>query len=123
CVAVREAGGRVRRLPPPVHVVDARAIARCLDEARALLYPPHPGIVPVEDAGQLPDGRVYLVGEGSELPLSLEAHPGLGPDALVSIAENLAPALDALHGRGLLHGQLDVDSMVGDPPRLSGVGC
>ena len=117
-----EGEGRVLRLLHPVHVVDARAIARCLDEARALLYPPHPGIVPVEDAGQLPDGRVYLVGEDSELPLSLEAHPGLGSDALVSIAEQLAPALDALHARGLLHGQLDVDSMVGDPPRLSGVG-
>jgi len=117
-----EGEGRVLRLLHPVHVVDARAIARCLDEARALLYPPHPGIVPVEDAGQLPDGRVYLVGEDSELPLSLEAHPGLGSDTLVSIAEQLAPALDALHARGLLHGQLDVDSMVGDPPRLSGVG-
>ncbi len=114
--------GRVLRLLHPVHVVDARAIARCLDEARALLYPPHPSIVPVEDAGQLPDGRVYLVGEDSELPLHLEQCSGLRPDDLVRIAEQLAPALDALHARGLLHGQLEVDSVVGDPPRLSGVG-
>jgi len=105
-----------------VHVVDARAIARCLDEARALLYPPHPSIVPVEDAGQLPDGRVYLVGEDSELPLQLEESSGLRPEDLVSIAEQLAPALDALHARGLLHGHLEVDSVVGDPPRLSGMG-
>ncbi|HET9156938.1 MAG TPA: hypothetical protein VFN91_09750, partial [Myxococcaceae bacterium] len=91
-----EGEGRVLRLLHPVHVVDARAIARCLDEARALLYPPHPSIVPVEDSGQLPDGRVYLVGEDSELPLHLELQEGLSPDALVRIAEEIAPALDSL---------------------------
>jgi serine/threonine protein kinase len=114
--------GRVLRLIHPVHVVDARAIARCLDEAKALLYPPHPGIVPVEDCGQLPDGRVYLVGEDCELPLHLDAQQGLSPDALVRIAEQIAPALDALHARGLLHGQLEVDALVDDPVRLAGVG-
>ncbi|HVP61742.1 MAG TPA: serine/threonine-protein kinase [Myxococcaceae bacterium] len=117
-----EGEGRVLRLLHPVHVVDAQAIARCLDEAKALLHPPHPGIVPVEDAGQLPDGRVYLVGEDSELPLHLELRSGLRPDELVCIAEQLAPALDALHARGLLHGHLGVDSLVGEPPRLTGVG-
>lgn len=110
------------RLLHPVHVVDARAIARCLDEARALLYPPHPGIVPVEDAGQLPDGRVYLVAEDSELPLCLELHARPAPEELVRIAEQLAAPLDALHSRGLLHGHLDIDAVVGEPPRLSGVG-
>ena len=100
---------RVLRLLHPVHVVDARAIARCLDEARALLYPPHASIVPVEDSGQLPDGRVYLVGEDAELPLALETQEGLRPDAVVSLAEQIAPALDALHARGLLHGHLEVD--------------
>ncbi len=114
--------GRVLRLLHPVHVVDARAIARCLDEAKAMAYPPHPGIVPVEDAGQLPDGRVYLVGEDSELPLHLDACPQPRPDELVRIAEQLAPALDALHARGLLHGHLDADVLVGDPPRLAGIG-
>jgi serine/threonine protein kinase len=117
-----DGASRVLRLLHPVHVVDARAIARCLDEARALLYPPHAGIVPVEDSGQLPDGRVYLVGEEAELPLALEPHEGLRPDAVVRIAEQIAPALDALHARGLLHGHLEVDSLVGDPPRLAGVG-
>jgi len=117
-----EGEGRVLRLLHPVHVVDARAVARCLDEARALLYPPHPGIVPVEDAGQLPDGRVFLVAEDSELPVLLDLRPQPGPDDLVSIAEEIAPALDALHARGLLHGHLDVDALIGDPPRLSGVG-
>jgi len=117
-----EGEGRVLRLLHPVHVVDARAIARCLDEAKALLYPPHPEIVPVEDAGQLPDGRVYLVAEDSELPLHLDLHPQPRPDELVRMAEQLAPALDALHARSLLHGHLEVDSLVGEPLRLSGVG-
>ncbi|HEY1333865.1 MAG TPA: hypothetical protein VGF31_06390, partial [Myxococcaceae bacterium] len=117
-----EGQGRVLRLIHPVHVVDARAIARCLDEAKALLYPPHPGIVPVEDCGQLPDGRVYLVGEDCDLPLHLDVQQGLSPDALVRIAEQIAPALDALHARGLLHGQLEVDALVDDPVRLAGVG-
>ncbi len=114
--------GRVLRLLHPVHVVDARAVSRCLDEARALLYPPHPGIVAVEDAGQLPDGRIFLVAEDSELPLTVDLHPHPGPDDLVRIAEEVAPALDALHGRGLLHGHLDVDALVGEPVLLSGVG-
>jgi len=114
--------GRVLRLLHPVHVVDARAIARCLDEARALLHVPHPSIVPVEDAGQLPDGRVYLVGEDSELPLHLDLHPQPTPDDVVRIAEELAPGLDALHARGLLHGHLEPEALVGDGPRLGGVG-
>jgi len=114
--------GRVLRLLHPVHVVDARAIARCLDEAAALAHPPHPGIVPVEDAGQLPDGRVYLVGEDSELAPCLEQLPEVHPEDVVRIAEQMAPALDALHARGLLHGHLEVDSLVGEPPRLAGVG-
>jgi serine/threonine protein kinase len=117
-----EGQGRVLRLLHPVHVVDARAIERCLDEAKALLHPPDPGIVPVEDAGQLPDGRVYLVAEDCELPLHVDLHPQARPDEVVRIAEQLAPALDALHTRGLLHGQLEVDSLVGEPLRLSGVG-
>jgi serine/threonine protein kinase len=117
-----EGEGRVLRLLHPVHVVDARAVSRCLDEARALLYPPHPSIVPVEDAGQLPDGRVYLVGEEADTPLHLELHPEPRPGDVVRIAEQLAPALDALHGRGLLHGHLEVDSLLGDPLRLAGVG-
>ena len=114
--------GRVLRLLHPVHVVDARAVSRCLDEARALLYPPHPGIVAVEDAGQLPDGRIFLVAEDSELPLHVDLHPHPRPDDLVRIAEEVAPALDALHARGLLHGHLDVDALVGEPARLTGVG-
>ena len=117
-----EGEGRVLRLLHPVHVVDTRAIARCLDEAKALLYPPHPSIVPVEDCGQLPDGRVYLVGEDCEVAFPLELQQGLSPDALVRTAEQIAPALDALHARGLLHGQLEVESLVGEPPRLAGVG-
>ena len=110
------------RLLHPVHVVDARAVSRCLDEARALLYPPHPGIVAVEDAGQLPDGRIFLVAEDSELPQHVDLHPHPGPDDLVRLAEEVAPALDALHARGLLHGHLDVDAFVGAPALLTGVG-
>ena len=113
---------RVLRLLHPVHVVDGRAISRCLDEARALLHPPHPGIVPVEDAGQLPDGRVYLVGEEADLPLYQDLHPRPGPEDVVRIAEQLAPALDALHERGLLHGHLDADALLDDPARLAGTG-
>jgi len=114
--------GRVLRLLHPVHVVDARAVARCLDEARALLYPPHPSIVAVEDSGQLPDGRVFLVAEDSELPLHLDLHPRPSPDDLVRIAEQVAPALDALHARGLLHGHLEVDALIGELPLLSALG-
>ena len=84
---------RVLRLLHPVHVVDARAIARCLDEARALLYPPHASIVPVEDSGQLPDGRVYLVGEDAELRPAM-----LGNDQTRSSREQILRLVQAHEG-------------------------
>jgi hypothetical protein len=100
----RMARGRVLRLIHPVHVVDARAIARCLDEAKALVYPPHPGHR--SGGGLRAAARRAGVPRGGGLRAAphLEAREGLSPDALVRIAEQLAPALDALHARGLLHG-------------------
>jgi serine/threonine protein kinase len=113
---------RVLRLLHPVHVADARALSRCLDETRALARPPHPALVPVIDAGQLPDGRIYLVGEeATALPVA-ERWPQLGTETLVALAEEIAPALDALHARGITHGHLDAEALLVEPVRLAGAG-
>jgi tRNA A-37 threonylcarbamoyl transferase component Bud32 len=119
---VRGSDGRARvlRLLHPAHVADARALARCLDEARALVHPPHPTIVPVEDAGQLADGRVYVVGEEAGDPLLVELEATSRPEDVVAVAEALAPALDALAARGLTHGHLDSSVVLAHPLRLAG---
>jgi tRNA A-37 threonylcarbamoyl transferase component Bud32 len=111
---------RVLRLLHPAHVADARAVARCLDEARALIHPPHPAIVPVEDAGQLPDGRVYVVGEEAADRLLVELEPTSRLEDVVAVGEALAPAIDALASRGMAHGHLDSSVVLAHPLRLAG---
>jgi serine/threonine protein kinase len=117
-----EEAARVLRLLHPVHVADARGVARCLDEAKALVHPPHPALVPVVDAGQLPDGRIYLVGEEATAISFADHGEGASPEALVALAEAVAPALDALHARGIAHGHLDVEALLIEPPCLAGAG-
>ena len=41
--------------------ISADAVASILREARVNARLEHPGIVPVHDAGRLPDGRVYYI--------------------------------------------------------------
>ena len=113
---------RVLRLLHPVHVADARTVSRCLDEARALLRPPHPALAPVVDAGQLPDGRVYLVSEEATALTLPERWADPTVDALVLLTEEVAPALDALHARGITHGHLDAEALLVEPSRLAGTG-
>jgi len=55
----RELGREVALKVLSAAVADDDTVARMLAEARILARLEHPGIVPVHDAGQLPDGRVY----------------------------------------------------------------
>ena len=90
--------------------------ARLLREARILAKLEHPGIVPVHDAGTLPDGRVFYAMkyvEGSrleELARALDATP----DRL-RIFEKICDAVAFAHSRGVLHRDLKPENIMVGP--------
>jgi len=79
---------------------------RFLLEARAAGRLSHPGIVSVYDVGTASDGRPFIVmelveGRSLEAMRQSETRPTLA--ALVTWIEQLAEALDAAHGSGVIH--------------------
>jgi serine/threonine-protein kinase len=68
----------------------------------------HPNVVPVQDYGELDDGRLWVAMPyvpGIDADAALRA--GQMPSArAVRIIAEIAAALDYLHGRGLLHGDV-----------------
>ena len=84
-------------------------------EARTLAALEHPGIVPVHDVGQLPDGRVYSVmalvrGER----LDAAARPLALPDRL-RLFDRICDTVSFAHARGVVHGDLKpANVMVGE---------
>lgn len=80
---------------------------RLLREARVLAQLEHPGIVPVHDAGMLPDGRVFYVMkfvEGARLDQFLSSVPALS-DRL-RLFMRICDAVSFAHSRGILHRDL-----------------
>jgi len=81
---------------------------RFLTEARAACRLRHPGVVEVSDYGVLGDGRPYFVMERiTGQPLSDELARGpLDPLRALSIAHQMAAALEAAHFAGVVHHDL-----------------
>ena len=74
-------------------------------EARIAAGFQHPNIVTVYDAGE-EDGRLYLAMqliEGSDLSALLRVEGRLDPDRAIDVCRQVAEALDAAHGQGLIH--------------------
>ena len=90
--------------------------ARLTREARILAQLEHPGIVPVHDAGALPDGRVFYAMKFVE-GRSLRDHAG----GLQSIADalrifqKLCDAVALAHSRGVLHRDLKPENVMIGP--------
>ncbi|MCG3129694.1 MAG: Serine/threonine-protein kinase PknD [Phycisphaerae bacterium] len=89
---------------------------RMLREARILAQLEHPGIVPIHDAGRLPDGRLYCIMklvEGRRLD-------ALAGDALpvaerIRILMRVCEAVAFAHSQGVLHRDLKPENvMVGE---------
>jgi YVTN family beta-propeller protein len=89
----------------PRYAEDEGFRERLLRESRLAASLDHPNVVPVYDAGEA-DGQLYLAMrfvEGTDLKALLRREGVLDPARAVSIAEQVAAALDAAHVRGLVH--------------------
>jgi serine/threonine protein kinase len=89
---------------------------RFSQEARAAAEVHHPNLVPIIDAGEA-DGRNYLVvryAEGGSLDDRLLDSGPLDVDETLSLAEELAGGLDALHAAGLVHRDVKASNVVFD---------
>ena len=92
----------------------ADSAARFLREARAVNHVDHPGVVDVFAIGRLDDGRLYLVMDlldGGSLRERLRAGP-VPPPVALRILREVAAALDAAHGKGVVHRDLKPDNVV-----------
>jgi serine/threonine protein kinase len=106
--------------------MDELAVARMMREARLAASVSHPGVVAVFDVG-IEAGRPFVVMElleGSTLHDALRRRALRAAD-VVSIAAELAEALRALHGHGIVHGDVKPANvfLTGDGrPKLGDLG-
>lgn len=103
----------VKRLSPHL-TLDPQASARFRREAQAAARLGHPGIVTVFDVGEDEDGpwiAMELI-EGETLAALLARTGSLPLAAVLSIAEQVAAALDHAHGRGVVHRDVKPSNIV-----------
>jgi hypothetical protein len=84
---------------------DARFRERFAREAELAMALEHPNVVPIHDAGEA-DGQLYLVMryvEGTDLRTLLQREGALPPARALALVAQVAAALDAAHGQGLVH--------------------
>jgi serine/threonine protein kinase len=87
----------------------ASHVERLLAEARAVNAIRHRGIIDIFSFGKTPDGRQYLVMEfldGVALDTHISNRGVLAPNEAVTILEEIAAALAAAHGAGVIHRDL-----------------
>ncbi|MGE0042653.1 MAG: serine/threonine-protein kinase [Vicinamibacterales bacterium] len=92
-----------------VKVVDAHAsgeeaLRRLEREARVLARLEHPGVVPVHDAGRLPDGRWFYAMKlvrGERLDRALSRAPSVGER--LALVLRVADAVSFAHAAGIVH--------------------
>jgi serine/threonine protein kinase len=90
-------------------------VDRLLREARILARLEHPGIVPVHDAGRLPDGRAYYAMKRVRgLRLDEHARTLTRPDRLRAF-ERVCEAVAFAHAHGVLHRDLKPENIMIGP--------
>jgi serine/threonine protein kinase len=86
--------------------------SRLLSEARILGQLEHPGIVPVHDAGTLPDGRVYYVMKlvrGERLDAAVRSR---SLNQRLDLFLRICDAVSFAHARGIVHRDLKPDNIM-----------
>lgn len=87
--------------------------ARLLREAKVLARLEHPGIVPVHDAGTLPDGRVFYamkLVEGERLDRLISRAES--PADRLRLFQRICDAVGFAHARGILHRDLKPENVM-----------
>ena len=90
--------------------------ARFLGETELLAAVEHPHVVPIHAAGES-DGRLYLTMrllEGPSLQRLVTAEGRLEPARALDLLTPIAAALDAIHGAGLIHGDVSPTNILLD---------
>jgi serine/threonine-protein kinase len=93
---------------------DPEALARFLNEGRAIAAVDHPGIVRLLETGQLPSGACYIAMEyldGETLGARLKRERRLGRAGL-RIGSEVANALAAAHRRNIIHRDLKPSNII-----------
>ncbi len=108
-------------------------LAACIlkQEADVLSQLAHPNIVRLQNHGDFSAGGAYLAldyARGTELETWLEDHGPMEPARALGVFSQLAAALDYLHARGIVHGDLKpshliVDEANDDALTLLDFGC
>jgi serine/threonine protein kinase len=94
---------------------DPAAAARMLREARVIARLEHPGIVPVHDAGTLPDGRMFYAmkrvdGRGLEA-----AAAGTSLSDRLRVFQRICEAVAFAHAHGVVHRDLKPENVMVGP--------
>ncbi len=86
--------------------------ARLLQEARILAGLEHPGIVPVHDAGTLPDGRAFYCMKFVEGQTLAQHIAGKNLPDRLRLLERIAEPVDFAHARGFIHRDLKPENIM-----------
>lgn len=89
---------------------------RLVEEARHLARLEHPGIVPVHDVGELPDGRVFYVMrhvQGERLDAWRRKAAGL--PSVLRVFRSLCEVVSFAHDRGVIHRDLKPENILVGP--------